>query len=41
MSDKRVASITPPNKAYPREELEEMMERWLKANGPSLFSAFG
>ena len=32
MSDKRVASITPPNKAYPREELEEMMERWLKAN---------
>ncbi|MGB1455724.1 MULTISPECIES: hypothetical protein [Spongiibacter] len=32
MSDKRVASITPPNKAYPREELEEMMERWLEAN---------
>lgn len=32
MSDKRVASITPPNRAYPRAELEEMMQRWLRAN---------
>lgn len=32
MSDKRIASITPPNKSYPRAELEEMVERWLKAN---------
>lgn len=32
MSDQRVASITPPNKSYPREELEEMLERWLQAN---------
>lgn len=32
MADKRVASITPTNKSYPREELAEMVERWLKAN---------
>lgn len=32
MSDKRVQSITPPNKSYPREELEEMVSRWLQAN---------
>ncbi|PWR22205.1 hypothetical protein [Zavarzinia compransoris] len=32
MSDKRVASIVPPNKAYPRAELEEMVERWLQGN---------
>jgi hypothetical protein len=32
MNEKRVKSITPNNKAYPREELEEMVERWLTAN---------
>ncbi|MGJ8686177.1 MAG: hypothetical protein ACSHWQ_01770 [Spongiibacteraceae bacterium] len=32
MSDKRTASITPQNSAYPRAELEEMVERWLAAN---------
>ena len=32
MADKRVASIVPPNKSYPREELEEMVTRWLQAN---------
>ena len=32
MNEKRIASIVPPNKAYPREELEEMVERWLQAN---------
>jgi len=32
MSDKRVPSMTPPHKAYPREELEEMMQKWLAAN---------
>jgi hypothetical protein len=32
MSDKRCPSIAPPNRAYPRAELEEMVERWLKAN---------
>lgn len=32
MSDKRVPSITPPTKAYPREELEAMVEKWLQAN---------
>lgn len=32
MSDKRVASIVPANKAYPRAELEEMVERWLQGN---------
>jgi hypothetical protein len=32
MTDKRVPSIAPPNHAWPRAELEEMVERWLKAN---------
>ena len=32
MSDKRVPSIAPPNKSYPRAELEEMLQRWLQAN---------
>lgn len=32
MSDKRVPSIVPANSSYPREELEEMLERWLEAN---------
>jgi hypothetical protein len=32
MTIKRVASITPGNHAYPRAELEEMVERWLRAN---------
>ena len=32
MADKRVASIVPPNKSYPREELEEMVTRWLQAD---------
>jgi hypothetical protein len=32
MADKRVASICPPNQSYPREELEEMVQRWLQAN---------
>ncbi len=32
MADKRVPSIAPPNQAWPRAELEEMVERWLKAN---------
>lgn len=32
MSDQRVASITPPNKAYPRAELEQMLDKWLQAN---------
>jgi hypothetical protein len=32
MADKRCPSICPPNKPYPRAELEEMVERWLKAN---------
>ncbi len=32
MPRRRIDSITPPNKAYPREELEEMVERWLQAN---------
>lgn len=32
MQEKRIASITPPNKSYPRQELEEMAERCLKAN---------
>ena len=32
MADKRVPSIVPPNKGYPREELEEMVKRWLQAN---------
>ncbi|MGB1581817.1 MAG: hypothetical protein ACPHER_09965, partial [Nevskiales bacterium] len=30
--DKRCPSITPPTKAYPRAEMEEMLERWLQAN---------
>ena len=30
--DKRCPSITPPTKAFPREEMEEMVERWLQAN---------
>ena len=29
---KSVPSIAPPNKSYPRKELEEMVERWLQAN---------
>lgn len=32
MSDKRSPSITPPNKPWPRAELEEMVQRWLQAN---------
>jgi hypothetical protein len=32
MSDVRAPSITPPNQSYPRAELEEMVDRWLKAN---------
>lgn len=32
MSDKRAPSIVPPNRRYPRAELEEMLERWLQAN---------
>jgi hypothetical protein len=32
MNDKRCPSICPPNKSWPRAELEEMVERWLKAN---------
>ncbi|WP_052367852.1 hypothetical protein [Algiphilus aromaticivorans] len=32
MSEKRVSSITPPNQAYPREEMETMVEKWLQAN---------
>lgn len=32
MGDKRVASIVPSNQAWPREELEAMMEKWLQAN---------
>lgn len=32
MSEQRVASITPPNQSYPREELEAMVEQWLQAN---------
>ena len=32
MADKRCPSIAPPTKAWPRAELEEMVERWLKAN---------
>lgn len=32
MSEQRVQSITPPNKSYPREELESMVEQWLQAN---------
>ncbi|MGH8646605.1 MAG: nuclear transport factor 2 family protein [Gammaproteobacteria bacterium] len=32
MSDKRVPSIAPPNRSYPRAELETMLEKWLQAN---------
>ncbi|RJF86511.1 nuclear transport factor 2 family protein [Oleomonas cavernae] len=32
MGDKRVVSITPPNRSWPRAELEEMVERWLQGN---------
>lgn len=32
MSDQRVASITPPNQSYPRDELEQMLDKWLQAN---------
>lgn len=32
MSDQRIESIAPPNRGYPRAELEEMVERWLAAN---------
>lgn len=32
MNEKRVASITPKNKSYPRAELEEMVAKWLAAN---------
>lgn len=32
MTDTSVPSIAPPNKSYPREELEEMVKRWLQAN---------
>lgn len=32
IGDKRVPSIAPPNRAYPREELEEMVRRWLRGN---------
>lgn len=32
MSDKRAPSITPPNQAYPREEMEAMVDKWLQAN---------
>jgi hypothetical protein len=32
MADKRCPSIAPPTRAWPRAELEEMVERWLKAN---------
>lgn len=30
--DKRIASIAPPNKPWPRAELEEMVERWIQGN---------
>ena len=29
---KLAPSIAPPNKGYPRKELEEMVERWIQAN---------
>jgi hypothetical protein len=32
MKKKCVPSIAPPNKGYPRKELEEMVDRWLQAN---------
>jgi hypothetical protein len=32
MPARRAPSIAPPNKSYPRAELEEMVERWLQAN---------
>ena len=32
MPRRLIDSITPPNKSYPRQELEDMMERWLEAN---------
>lgn len=32
MTEKRIASIVPPNQAWPRDELEEMVQRWLQAN---------
>lgn len=32
MAIRRVPSIAPPNKSYPRAELEEMLQRWLQAN---------
>src|SRR5690349_14936196 len=32
MGDKRCPSIAPPTRAWPRAELEEMVDRWLKAN---------
>jgi hypothetical protein len=31
MSNPRAPSIVPPNRSYPRAELEEMIERWLAA----------
>lgn len=31
MSEKKIASIAPPNRSWPRAELEEMVERWLAA----------
>lgn len=31
MSEKKIPSIAPPNRAWPRAELEEMVERWLAA----------
>lgn len=32
MSDRRASSIAPPNRGYPRAELEEMLQHWLQAN---------
>ena len=31
MSDKLIPSIAPPNRSWPRVELEEMVDRWIKA----------
>ena len=31
MPDKMIPSIAPPNRSYPRAELEEMVDRWIKA----------
>lgn len=31
MSEKVVPSISPPNKSYPRAELEQMVQRWIQA----------